>query len=527
MESNISDDYLRMDLTKNDLFLEILSFLEGVSQFLGNDFFDASSLSDEDKTKLGEQRRALHIKSNYLWKLFNMSVLEDKNSYLNMEKRNSHKVDATTDQTYDYCSFETEIRESEEFPYTDLSTEEIISKATFQGELVQVGRRSFFGKPKTMFVILVDRWLLIYGSKGEKRPIQHIFVKKCERLPEDKHSNGFKVFSQKDEKSSEFQCSSEKQANEWVTAIENAIKLKRTSHGYVNVNKSVNIRKLPTPPAITYRKSNKSDDIYEEPDVLNVRKSAIEKQEKLEKKEEQEELTYDNVDHSISTIMLDMPHIPVKLGSFKGTVCPNYDVPKNNRLVVVENVKRTSTIEEKTSEADANFIKNPRKSPQASTSRINVKNVTSSSVQNTEEIKEKLRQQGIILTPIKTHPVSSSKSTSKFSLSSPTKDLNKQTIKNWFKIKKRKSVSESNSEKSEETTIIQKSPQITAKTVNNNSGSKVNMIIHQLEANGHLKHLLTKSKDSTKIQRRHTIVDDSYDFVSTTSHASKICKEIF
>lgn len=567
--NNTTEEYLRMDLTKSDLFLEILSFLEGVSQFLGNDFFDAASLSDEDKTKLGEQRRSLHSKSNYLWKLFNMSINDENMAtnypYLNMDRNKKHvKLEGEcVEQTYDYCSFETNFEEVKklECPYMTLGVTEVIKKGvTIEGELVQIERRSFFGKPKTMFVILIERWLLIYGSKTDKRPIQWIFIKRCERIAEANHTNAFRIFPITDEKPSEFQCSTQKQANEWIFAIESVLKSKRTSHGYVNVNKTVNIRKLPTPPAVTYRKSNKSDDIYEEPDLVTVRKSTISQvnvegeaaKDGIEINEvSKEELTYDNVDHHSEPVIPDMPHIPVKLGSFKAIpviVCPNYDVPKNNRLVLVEDLGQGSSSDVKksdvkTEEKEESPSKNsPRKSkdiPSASHSRSNSKNdsCSSSVVQNTEEIKEKLRQQGITLTPIKAHPASS-KSSNKFSLS-PTKDINRQTIKNWFKTKLNKAPSDKEKRKSTsdsilnstDTTRAQKSlsndpsfpqkPSITTKTANNNNGSKVNMIIHQLEANGHLKHLLTK----TKVQRRHTIVDDSYELVSSSQTSSS--KEMF
>lgn len=510
MESRDSSTsaYLRMDLAKSDLFLEILSFLEGVNQFLGNDFFAST---EDDKQKLGEQRKSLHAKSNYLWQLFNMSINEEHASYLNMGTNKKEEQD----QTYDYCSFETDFKvELKECPFLTMGATEMVTKGPkMEGELIQIERRSFFGKPKSMYVILIEKWMLIYPSKADKKPIQCIYIKRVERIPEQKHSNAFKIHPASDEKASDFQCSTPKQANDWIKSIEDVIKVK--NHGYVNVNSSVSTRKLPTPP-VRHRKSNKSDDIYEEPDLVNARKStvsqiAIEMEKVVEKVEipeiKREELTYDNVDHGSGPskepeIIKDMPHIPVKLNSFKpvSPICPNYDVPRNNRLVCVEKPEEPKKIE----------------LPSPSHSRSNSKNDSCSVVQNTEEIKEKLRQQGIILTPIKTHPASSK---SKFSLS-PTKD-----IKNWFKTKmnkadtkeKRKSASET---LMHSTNVVQDEllPKPLLTKVNNNNGSKVNMIIHQLEANGHLKHLLTK----TKVQRRHTVVDDSYEFVSSSSQSKEV-----
>lgn len=557
--NSTTEEYLRMDLTKSDLFLEILSFLEGVNHFLAHDLFDATnSLSDEDKTKLGEQRRSLHMKSNYLWKLFNMSINDETlaHPYLNMEN-SKKRVTYEQEQTYDYCSFETDFDEVKtlECPYMTLGVTEVMTKTvTIEGDLVQIERRSFFGKPKTMYVILIERWMLIYGSKTDKRPTQWIFIKRFEKIPEANHANAFRIYPATEDKPSEFQCATQKQANDWISGIESALKSKRTSHGYVNVNTTVNTRKLPTPPAVTYRKSNKSDDIYEEPDLVNARKSVVseinvveEVKEEVEVKVIQEELTYDNVDHhsdAVEPVIRDMPLIPVKLNTFKPApviVCPNYDVPKNNRLVLVEDKDNSSSNEVKKAEVkldekDSNGTKKPKDLPSVSHSRSNSKNepCSSSVVQNTEEIKEKLRQQGIILTPIKIQP-HSSKSSNKFSLS-PTKDINRQTIKNWFKTKLNKTSSDKEKRKSTSDTITNStdttrahkclsddpSPQkaqITTKTASNNNGSKVNMIIHQLEANGHLKHLLTK----TKAHRRHTVVDDSYEFMS----ASQTTKEIF
>lgn len=558
---NNSEEYLQMDLSKSDLFLEILSFLEGVSKFLEYDLLDTGSLSDEEKTKLNTDRRSLQCKSSYLWKVFNLSMqgTSEQHSYLNMEKTgNKTIIEDRHEEQYDYCAFETrsEHEQSLDCPYSKLSTTDAFKKnPAIEGDLIQMDRRSFFGKPKMTYVILLDKWLLTYSSRNEKRPLQCILCKTCDKLSDEEHTNAFKIVSQINEKPFVFQATTKKETDDWITGIECSLKPKRVSHGYVNVDSSKN-RRLPTPPGSAFRKSNKSDDIYEEPDLVNNRKSVLpEIDHEIDKKMDEtkqivNESTYDNVDHCESPAVPKQcsPELPVKMRTFGGPiVCPNYDVPKNNRLVLVEDKPSTSgQVESKILSKEVTFkdlssnnnqnvsdeVKNNtqqiEKQEKEQTTTIKLEKVSSSKpipkkelssvVQNTEEIKAKLEQQGIILTPILAHPSTSPTKTSKFLLL-PSKD-----IKNWFRTKlnrspdkeKRKSTPDtesilkaSNTSKAKRSlsndAAISTKPSIISKS----SGSKVNMIIHQLEANGHLQHLLTKSK----LHRRHTIVDDSYEFV--------------
>lgn len=280
-----------MDLNKSELFCELLSFFEKITRYL-----------EQEEPENDLERKELYEKSCDLLKVFNLSsqeVVTEEHAYLNMNIKAPAKE---PEQLYDYCAFEsTDVVDSKVCPYSKLSPADLTAEnPAIVAAVIQLDRKSLFGKPKPVHAALIGRWLLIYLSQNDKKPTQVVHVSKYEAADEK-----LSLLSNKG-KGVKFQLSTA-QIQEWTAVLEKCLQPTKDRHSYVNV---VDKRKLPTPPESTFRpKSSKSDDIYEEPDLLNRQST------------KSSEL-YKNVDSP--------PALPEKRGQRSSLDC-EYDVPRNNK----------------------------------------------------------------------------------------------------------------------------------------------------------------------------------------------------
>lgn len=443
-----------MDVNKSELFVELFSFFQDINKFLHN----LKNNESENVEKLDE----LYEKSDYLLKVFTLSssqeVTGDHNhAYLNMTV--VKKSDQLGEEIYDYCAVDALDSSGGEGGGRDTSKTDVgsdvskvcpyarLSRSNLEAEqpsivddaIIQLDRRSLFGKPKSVHAALIGRWFLIYLTATDQKPTQIIHVTKYETIVDKLMIT---ILNNKG-KAYKFQMGSKLKFEEWISVIEKNLQPSRDRHSYVNV---VDKRKLPTPPQSTFRpKSSKSDDIYEEPDLLNHDKSLYKNL----------ELSNESSDEP-----KEPPALPEKRGQ-RDSLEFTYDVPRNNRPVEPSSPQSTPT-------------KTPPLNP--------------SPVKNSEEIRQKILQQGITLNPI-TPPESP--------IRSPSKDFSRQSIRMWFRTKLNNTKKE---EKLKSTTSSSAAEVAAASmTVGGAKMGRVNAIIQQLETSKHF------------LKKRHTMYDDSYE----------------
>lgn len=518
-----------------EIFHEILTFLEKINNFLNLDLF-GEELTDDLRSKWEYERKELSEKSQFMLKLFNLARQEgnyvnmDSNNGVKNTRtsqiinKDDNDDNAEQEFEYTYCDFrddnaaatstELPIDSGQTCPYKSLTFPSLPTvKLVLHGELLINEKRLFHKtKLKTVHAVLIDNWLVMYGNDN-KKPLDCVKVVEFKRLS-NSDVNTFVVSSSatgttKRTKEHEFHVATENEIENWMKALSEVTKRFNSRHSYVNVAKTN--RELPGIPDLelgNVRKSAKSDDIYEEPAEMSDCERNF------------DEAVYDVVDNTIPPPVL--PEKKLSMQTFKAPPPPSkinisdYDVPKNNKPVSpststasktsnTSTPKKTSetfkssyeegstskrvttamevkTIELKLCETKETEIKEskpirrrlflekstePPKHPPMEVKEI------SNPVQNHNEIKEKLLQKGIQLTPIKVSPEKP------FHKTSPIKDFNRQTIKSWFSTKWSKIERKPGGESSKDLNDL--SPKDT---------NKVNLIIHQMEVNKHLEQVL-------------------------------------
>uniref|UniRef100_A0A182VWQ9 PH domain-containing protein n=1 Tax=Anopheles minimus TaxID=112268 RepID=A0A182VWQ9_9DIPT len=223
---------------------------------------------------------------------------EDEMLFDAIVKENSY--DLTTDQIlYDECMQEVSY-ELEQPPATPMRTPTPdnappegqcpfgglpashlrLQQSPKHGTLFKLEKRLFFDQFKKYYVGLIGKWLLVYNSHNDLKPLQTIFIKSIKldlNLNEqinEKHL--FQIITHTDTKV-HFLSPSFQDLNEWIVAIENNL-IERVERGAEEGSAVLQVsRKLPLPPCPTARTdndetdlhspSNVEDGIYEEPSL--------------------------------------------------------------------------------------------------------------------------------------------------------------------------------------------------------------------------------------------------------------------
>ncbi|XP_055921423.1 uncharacterized protein LOC129952688 [Eupeodes corollae] len=166
-------------------------------------------------------------------------------------------------------------------PYAGLPASHLsIQKSTKFGQLQRIERRLFFDQCKKCYCGIISDWLLCYcDGITSLRPTFSLHLK-THGVEVEHHGDGkrrelcFQITTPDPNKKHVFLCNSEVEAKEWIHAIEAVIRGDSAAHSSAVASKSP--RKLPTPPiskkSFPDNKSNRSDSnndcIYEEPSPL-------------------------------------------------------------------------------------------------------------------------------------------------------------------------------------------------------------------------------------------------------------------
>uniref|UniRef100_A0A8W7PUD0 PH domain-containing protein n=1 Tax=Anopheles coluzzii TaxID=1518534 RepID=A0A8W7PUD0_ANOCL len=167
-------------------------------------------------------------------------------------------------------------------PYGGLPASHLrLQQSPKHGTLFKQEKRLFFDQFKKYYVGLIGKWLLVYGSHNDLKPLQTIYIK-CIKLDlslneqiNEKHL--FQIITQTDSKV-HFLSPSFQDLNEWIVAIENNL-IERVADRPVEECAALQAcRKLPLPPCPVpvgdgkdepdRRAANQVEDgIYEEPSL--------------------------------------------------------------------------------------------------------------------------------------------------------------------------------------------------------------------------------------------------------------------
>ncbi|XP_062554217.1 uncharacterized protein LOC134219488 [Armigeres subalbatus] len=225
---------------------------------------------------------------------FREEDLSNKNEEeLNLEE---NCYDFTTDRSlYDDCSPDIKLNnvacvipiddDDSKCPFSGLPAAHLrIKQSPMFGTLFRQEKRLFFDQTKKFYVGLLDRWLLIYNNCNELKPVQCIQVKdlKLDLNLNDQFNekHQFNIITQNDSKIC-FLSPSFKELNEWIVALEQCLLGK--SESSIAINSS---RKLPLPPTPDDEPDNScltgdgladhTDSIYEEPQLLHKQHEFVE-----------------------------------------------------------------------------------------------------------------------------------------------------------------------------------------------------------------------------------------------------------
>lgn len=355
-------------------------------------------------------------------------------------------------------------------PYSGLPAAHLNIKNPIKvGTLNRIERKLFFGQAKKLHAGILGKWLLLYTNPVDLKPTSCIHLFGCtvsEYITESKKKvftfqitiDGLKKFI--------FQAGSLIERTEWIRAVEEC-SVKDEDFDLIKTGILSNLRELPTIPKTDFyeneRKSNRSelnDGIYEEPCALITTSF-----------KDDDDDTYDNVSNCGRTDTT--PNLPIKLG--KQIEKFDYDIPKNNSLVPLEE----------------NY------------------EVISNDLNKVDDVKIKISSQLFQIKNEKTLPIEHDKKCK----SNPTTPTNRKHVKSWFFNRISKSSEKTTKTTKTNETVVRKSimkessiketenlkPFISSKI--SAKGGKVNMIISQLEANGHP--LFLKNINDRKIEDRN------------------------
>ncbi|XP_055641275.1 uncharacterized protein LOC129778411 isoform X2 [Toxorhynchites rutilus septentrionalis] len=167
-------------------------------------------------------------------------------------------------------------------PYSGLPAAHLrIKQSPKYGTLFKQEKRLFFDQSKKFFVGLLDKWLLLYNNCNDLKPTQCILIKDV-RLDfslndQINEKNQFYIVVSGDDRIC-FLSPSFKELNEWMVSIQQNLLAKSD-----NVSYSTS-RKLPLPPMPDYLCTDvggnsggnyHEDDIYEEPQLLSKHSEII------------------------------------------------------------------------------------------------------------------------------------------------------------------------------------------------------------------------------------------------------------
>lgn len=372
-------------------------------------------------------------------------------------------------------------KDANKCPYTGLPAAHLkIMNSVQAGLLTRIEKKLFFPQSKDFYAGILEKWILLYPSKSNDMKPSECFYPKS--IDSEKGENQFSVMTNLG-KQFHFKAPNPDEFNDWIRNItdivEDSVKLDNCKLRDSQTSQ-LSFRKLPSPPPDEHEEAqdsrsssenyygfnrssnqtviNNDDRLYEEPCSSRS----------VESKEETDVIAKDDKEQP--------PSLPVKTGKKTNeNEIHGYDVPKPTKILAESTDAQSLT---PSPEPTNITVETPDKS------RTKVSEMTamlsSINLVSPKEVEEKRKSTHTpkpkkIPTPDKTEADKSEKRVS--------------PMKSWFskQIHKRRS----KREKTPEIEEVNEEPESPVK------GSKVNMIINQLEKNGQLK-VLSKSLKNRK-----------------------------
>lgn len=373
-------------------------------------------------------------------------------------------------------------------PFTGLPAAHLkIMSCTQAGLLTRVEKKLFFAQTKDFYAGILEKWILLYPSKSnDMKPSECFYPKSVEN---DKAENQFSVVTNAG-KRFHFQAPNSDEFDSWMRNITNIVEESENCQLRELQSSQLSFRKLPSPPLDeneeTYGSKSSSENYYgfnrsSNQTVINnderVYEEPCSSKRVVEVVEEKEEVAKDGD---------KPPSLPAKTGKKgKEDEVHGYDVPKPAKSIVDsenENIEDEAQIE--TLSVSIDTTEKSRSKVSEMTAILSTINLVSPEEKRKSTHISKAKQ---IPTPDKVECEKSEKRTS--------------PMKTWFtkqinKSKKRRSKREVTPE------VLEESDESSS----GGKGSKVNMIINQLEKNGQLK-VLSKS-----LKNRKSSVFDGEDY---------------
>ncbi|CAH1715302.1 unnamed protein product [Chironomus riparius] len=384
-------------------------------------------------------------------------------------------------------------QDSEKCPFTGLPAVHLkLMCSPLAGLLTRIERKLFFGQSKDFYAGILDKWILLYPSKSnDMAPSEYFYPK---RLVNVKGENQFIIVTNND-KRYHFQAPNSHEYSEW---IENINKILEDSHsGRARESQIIpqllSTRKLPLPPPPTKEddKKENNDDIENYYSFSGASQSINSNEERL-----YEEPCSTSIEDNESP-----PKLPRKIGKKiieEDEVDHEYDTPKSTKSFdETKDVKDVENVPPQHNDTSPNI---PRVKVSEMTAILSGFNLVSP--------EEKLRSSNMIrnrkaLSIEPTDVIESHK--------------RKSPVKKWFRETIMRSKRYSQKEKT--SPVIEEADEEMNKVVTSVKGSKVNMIINQLEKSGQLKALKKGLKS-----RKSLVYDNNEEYETVCVKNNEVSK---
>lgn len=328
--------------------------------------------------------------------------------------------------------------DTEKCPFTGLPAVHLkLMCSPIAGLLTRIERKLFFAQSKDFYAGILDKWILLYPSKSnDMKPSDYFYPKGIEMAKGDNHQ--FTVTSNAD-KRYHFQAPNSEEFYEWVVNINRIIDELTTGKVRESQMPQLLTRKLPSLPHVNVVDVEKKDESYYTPQSINS---------------SNEERLYEEPCMNDEIDSCKPPELPIKTGKkVNSDELHSYDTPKSNKAV---------NEDEKSQEDSPRGVK-----VSEMTAILSSINLVSPEEKQQNMIKVKERK---------------SLENSTNNIMATTRKDTKSPVKKWFtrrimRAKKQQHDNEAEVEEEEEDVITSV------------KGSKVNMIINQLEKSGQLKTL--------------------------------------
>ncbi|CRL06761.1 CLUMA_CG019631, isoform A, partial [Clunio marinus] len=504
-----------MNLKRLESYNKIQEFLEDIYMYLNNNNSTTQSHDEIEHQKLNEKRKELIDNCKHIRSIFEAEFHPhddvDSSSYLDMNgagmNRNRHRqmiVDGNKNESTkeDYINMSEKIKaenaydiyettssleqqkNNDKCPYTGLPAAHLkIMNSTQVGLLIRIEKRLFLTQTKDFYVGILEKWILLYPSKAnDMKPSECFYPTKIEN---DKGENQFNVVTNVG-KRFHFQAANAEEFHDWMKNIQKIIEDGETSTVRDSPSSQLSFRKLPSPPL----HDNESDeDEYEsrgEEEIHDCRSSS----ENYYGFNRSSNQTVINTDErlyevpSASTRCEEIkndeekpPMLPIKTGKrVEDDVVHCYDVPKSRKPF-----------------SEHSLSSSPSPEPSGTVN-----------METSDKSRTKVSEMTAILSTINLVSPEEKRKSTHVSKKIQTPDKNEtekrmSPMKTWFS----KQINRSKKRLSRR----EKTPEVVDDITTPVKGSKVNMIINQLEKNGQLK-VLSKSLKN----RKSLISNDGEDY---------------